>query len=158
MRATSSTSKKIALPAGFAELMLPHRQRIAYRGIQINVYLMKNDKRSTLLGSTNVNVKEFLPDRMKIEGRLSKTSLMAGSSRDKCAQRSRSPISTARRPQIGVLPPSSIFPLRSFCFPELGGFIFFDSLRDDKKQRRAQLVELGEKKPTTMDGLNSICS
>ena len=40
----------------------------------INVYLVKNDKRSTLLGSTTVNVKEFLPDRMKIETRLSKTS------------------------------------------------------------------------------------
>jgi uncharacterized protein YfaS (alpha-2-macroglobulin family) len=38
-----------------------------------------------------------------------------------------------------------------FCFPELGAFIFFDSLRDDKKQRRAQSVELGEKK-TDNDG------
>src|SRR4030095_14453221 len=38
-----------------------------------------------------------------------------------------------------------------FYFPELRGFIFFDSLRDDKKQQRAQAVELGEKK-TDNDG------
>jgi len=39
-----------------------------------NVYLVKNSKRSTLLGSTTANVKEFLPDRMKIDTHLSETS------------------------------------------------------------------------------------
>ncbi len=38
----------------------------------ISVYLVRNGKRDLLLGETSVIVKEFLPDRMKIESHLSK--------------------------------------------------------------------------------------
>ncbi len=76
-------TKKMALPAsGFAEVSYKTAYESPTGEYAINVYLVKNNKRSTLLGSTTVNVKEFLPDRMKIETRLSKTSRQrAGSTR-----------------------------------------------------------------------------
>src|SRR5205085_9987603 len=68
-------TKKIALsPSGFSELTYKTAYESPTGEYAINVYLVRNNKRSTLLGSTTVNVKEFLPDRMKIETRLSKSS------------------------------------------------------------------------------------
>ncbi|HEY2138538.1 MAG TPA: MG2 domain-containing protein, partial [Chthoniobacterales bacterium] len=68
-------TKKLALPpGGFAEVSYKTAYESPTGEYAVNVYLVKGDKRSTLLGSTTVNVKEFLPDRMKIETRLSKTS------------------------------------------------------------------------------------
>ena len=61
-------------PTGFAEMSYSTAYESPTGDYTINVYLVSNGKRSTLLGSTTVNVKEFLPDRMKIETRLSKTS------------------------------------------------------------------------------------
>ena len=68
-------TKKLALPAmGFAEVSY----QTAYEsptGEYTHQCLSGEERQaSTLLGSTTVNVKEFLPDRMKIETRLSKTS------------------------------------------------------------------------------------
>jgi len=138
-------SRKIALPAvGFAEVSY----RTAYESptgeYTINVYLVKNDKRSTLLGSTTVNVKEFLPDRMKIETRLSKTSARGWVDPKEMrasialANLYGTPASDRRVKSRVELSPSS------FAFPEFRDYSFYDALLDEKKERQYERVDLGE--------------
>ncbi len=145
-------SKKIALPAvGFAEVSY----RTAYESptgeYTINVYLVKNDKRSTLLGSTTVNVKEFLPDRMKIETRLSKTSARGWVDPKEMrasialANLYGTPASDRRVKSRVELSPSS------FSFPEFRDYSFYDALLDEKKERQHESVDLGEQ-TTDADG------
>ena len=145
-------SKKIALPAvGFAEVSY----RTAYESptgeYTINVYLVKNDKRSTLLGSTTVNVKEFLPDRMKIETRLSKTSARGWVDPKEMrasialANLYGTPASDRRVKSRVELSPSS------FSFPEFRDYSFYDALLDEKKERQYETVDLGEQ-TTDADG------
>src|SRR5205807_1382811 len=66
------TKKVTLLESGFVELNYQTANESPTGVYTINVYLVKNNKRGTLLGSTTASVKEFLPDRMKIETRLSK--------------------------------------------------------------------------------------
>lgn len=145
-------SKKIALPAvGFAEVSY----RTAYESptgeYTINVYLVKNDKRSTLLGSTTVNVKEFLPDRMKIETRLSKTSARGWVDPKEMrasialANLYGTPASDRRVKSRVELSPGS------FSFPEFRDYTFYDALLDEKKERQHERVDLGEQ-TTDADG------
>ncbi len=145
-------SKKIALPAvGFAEVSY----RTAYESptgeYTINVYLVKNDKRSTLLGSTTVNVKEFLPDRMKIETRLSKASARGWVDPKEMrasialANLYGTPASDRRVKSRVELSPGS------FSFPEFRDYSFYDALLDENKERRHESVDLGEQ-TTDADG------
>ena len=72
-RGTSVQVRKLALPPmGFAETSYQTAYESPSGVYTISAYLVRNGKRDTLLGETSVNVKEFLPDRMKIESRLSK--------------------------------------------------------------------------------------
>ncbi len=57
---------------GFAETSYQTAYESPTGNYTINVYLVRDGKRDLLLGETSVIVKEFLPDRMKIESRLSK--------------------------------------------------------------------------------------
>src|SRR5439155_17446164 len=107
--------------------------------------------RTTLLGSTVANVKEFLPDRMKIETRLSKE-IGHGWIRPKQMRASillanlyGTPATDRRITAKIELSPTG------FSFPEFRAFIFCDPTFDEKKERRPQSVELGEKK-TDNDG------
>jgi uncharacterized protein YfaS (alpha-2-macroglobulin family) len=145
-------TKKLALPAGgFAEISY----RTAYESptgeYTINVYLVKNDKRSTLLGSASVNVKEFLPDRMKIETRLSKTSAHGWVDPKEMrasivlANLYGTPASDRRVKGRVELSPAG------FSFPEFRDYSFYDALLDEKKERQHQSVDLGEQK-TNADG------
>ncbi len=145
-------TKKLALPAGgFAEISY----RTAYESptgeYTINVYLVKNDKRSTLLGSTSVNVKEFLPDRMKIETRLSKTSAHGWVDPKEMrasialANLYGTPASDRRVKSHVELSPAG------FSFPEFRDYSFYDALLDEKKTRQHESVDLGEQK-TDADG------
>src|SRR5439155_20923276 len=69
-------TRKINLPdTGFAELTYQAANESPTGLYTFNIYLVKNSKRATLLGSTTANVKEFLPDRMKIETRFSQNVL-----------------------------------------------------------------------------------
>ena len=145
-------TKKLALPAvGFAEVSYTTSYESPTGEYTINVYLVKNDKRSTLLGSTTVNVKEFLPDRMKIETRLSKNS--AHGWVDPKEMRASIALAnlygtpaTDRRVKSRVeLSPAG------FSFPEFRDYSFYDSLFDEKKERQHETVDLGEQK-TNADG------
>jgi alpha-2-macroglobulin len=145
-------TKKLALPAvGFAEVSYTTSYESPTGEYTINVYLVKNDKRSMLLGSTTVNVKEFLPDRMKIETRLSKTSahgwvdpkeMKASIS---LANLYGTPASDRRVKSRVELSPAS------FSFSEFRDYSFYDSFLDEKKERQPETVDLGEQ-TTNPDG------
>lgn len=145
-------TKKLALPAsGFAELSY----RTAYESpsgeYTINVYLIKNAKRATLLGSTSVNVKEFLPDRMKIEARLSKRAEHGWVDPKEMkasialANLYGTPATDRRVKSRVKLAPAE------FSFPEFHDYTFYDSLLEAKKERQSEEVDLGEQK-TDGDG------
>jgi uncharacterized protein YfaS (alpha-2-macroglobulin family) len=151
-RAVTVQTKKIALPAvGFTDASYSTSYESSTGEYSINVYLVKNNKRSTLLGSTTVNVKEFLPDRMKIETRLSKTSVHGWV--DPTDMRASIALAnlygtpaTDRRVKSRVeLSPAG------FSFSEFRDYSFYDSLFDDKKVQQHETVDLGEQQ-TNADG------
>src|SRR5256885_3969034 len=142
----------MALPAsGFAEVSYKTAYESPTGEYAINVYLVKNDKRSTLLGSTTVNVKEFLPDRMKIETRLSKTSPKGWvdpremKASIALANLYGTPASDRRIKSRVELSPAS------FSFDQFNDYSFYDPLLDEKKERQSETVDLGEQK-TDADG------
>ena len=145
-------TKKIALPeSGFAELSYQTATESPTGTYIINVYLIKDNKRGTLLGSTTASVKEFLPDRMKIETRLSKAAAKGWINPTDVhatialANLYGTPASDRRVTGKVELEPSE------FSFPEFGDYTFFDPLIDEKKTRSSQTSDLGEQK-TDNDG------
>lgn len=63
---------KLALSsAGFETVEYKTMENGPTGGFTTSIYLVKNDKRSHLLGSTAVRVEEFLPDRLRITARFS---------------------------------------------------------------------------------------
>jgi hypothetical protein len=145
-------TKKMALPpSGFAEVTYKTAYESPTGEYSINVYLVKNNQRSTLLGSTTVNVKEFLPDRMKIETRLSKTSAKGWvDPRDMKASIALAnlygtPASDRRIKSKVELSPAS------FSFDDFKDYSFYDPLLDAKKDRQSETVDLGEQN-TDADG------
>ena len=140
-------TKKITLPeSGFAELSYQTANESPTGTYIINVYLIKDNKRGTLLGSTTASVKEFLPDRMKIETRLSKAAPKGWISPTDVhaavalANLYGTPASDRRVTGKVELEPSE------FSFPEFRDFTFFDPLIDEKKTRSSQTSDLGEQK------------
>jgi alpha-2-macroglobulin len=154
-RAVTVQTKKLALPAvGFAEVSYTTSYESPTGEYSVNVYLVKNNKRSTLLGSTTVNVKEFLPDRMKIETRLSKTSVHGWvdpkemSASIALANLYGTPATDRRVKSRVELSPAG------FSFPEFRDYSFYDSLFDEKKERQQQTVDLGEQQTNAEGGAN----
>lgn len=145
-------TKKATLPdTGFFELSYQTANESPTGTYTFNVYLIKDNKRGTLLGSTTTSVKEFLPDRMKIETRLSKaapkgwinpTDVHASIA---LANLYGTPASDRRVTGKVELEPAA------FSFSEFQDFTFFDPLLDEKKTRSTQTSDLGEQK-TDNDG------
>ena len=140
-------TKKLALPeAGFVELSYTTANESPTGVYRINVYLIKDNKRTTLLGSTTASVKEFLPDRMKIEARLSKAAPRGWINPSDMhasvilANLYGTPATDRRVTGRVELAPAA------FSFPEFRDFTFFDPLLEEKKNREEQTVDLGEKK------------
>src|SRR6266478_3918407 len=121
-------TKKLTLPeTGFTELGYQTANESPTGLYTVNVYLIKNNKRSSLLGSATAQVKEFLPDRMKIETRLSKAA-PRGWIHPKEMQASvtlanlyGTPATDRRVTGKVELTPSA------FSFPEFRDFTFFDA-------------------------------
>ena len=146
-RDTKVQTKKLSLPeTGFTELAYQTANESPTGLYTINVYLVRNSKRSTLLGSTTTQVKEFLPDRMKINVRLSKGTAKGWINPEdvrgmvNLANLYGTP-ATGRRvtAKIELIP-------SAFTFPSFPGYVFYDPLRDDKKEHQEQSVDLGEQK------------
>ena len=67
--------KRIAIPAdGFGEFEYATMPASPTGFYTINLYLVRDRERAGLLASTSLQVKEFLPDRMKIAAQLNKSS------------------------------------------------------------------------------------
>src|SRR5206468_3153903 len=137
-------TKKLTLPeTGFTELSYQTANESPTGLYTFNVYLIKDNKRSSLLGSATAQVKEFLPDRMKIETRLSK-----GAPRGwihpkemqafvALANLYGTPATDRRVTGKVELTPSA------FSFSEFRDFTFFDPLFDENKNQQEQTVDLG---------------
>ncbi|HEX4631937.1 MAG TPA: alpha-2-macroglobulin [Chthoniobacterales bacterium] len=151
-RALKVQTKKLALPpSGFAEVSYKTAYESPTGEYSINVYLVKNDKRSTLLGSTTVNVKEFLPDRMKIETRLSKTAAKGWvDPREMKASIALANLYGTPASDRRVKSRVELWPA-SFSFEEFKDYSFFDPMLDEKKVRGSETVDLGEQN-TDADG------
>src|SRR6184192_2605468 len=140
-------TKKLTLPeTGFTELSYQTANESPTGLYTINVYLIKNNKRSSLLGSATAQVKEFLPDRMKIETRLSKGAphgwIYPSDMHASVALANLYGTPATDRRVTGKL---ELAPAE-FSFPEFKDFTFFDPLIDEKKTRQEQTVDLGETK------------
>lgn len=145
-------TKKVTLPdSGFVELSYQTAGESPTGTYTFNVYLIKDNKRGTLLGSTTASVKEFLPDRMKIETRLSKAAPKGWISPADVhasivlANLYGTPASDRRVTGKVELEPAA------FSFSEFPEFTFFDPMLDEKKTRSEQTSDLGEQK-TDNDG------
>jgi len=145
------TTKITLSQTGFVELTYQTSNDSPTGAYRINAYLIKNNKRATLLGSTIANVKEFLPDRTKIETRLSQESAH-GWIRAKQMRASISLANLYGTPATDrrITAKLELSPA-GFGFPEFRDFVFCDPTFDERKERRSQSVELGEKK-TDNDG------
>ncbi len=140
-------ARKVNLPKnGFTEVTYQTANESPTGLYTFNVYLVKNSKRSTLLGSTTANVKEFLPDRMKIETQLSQ-SASRGWIQPKEMRATVTLTNLYGTPatdrkvsaQIDLTP-------SAFSFADFPGYVFLDPFFDGKKERHEQTVDLGENK------------
>ena len=128
-------TRKINLPdSGFTELTYQTANESPTGLYIFNVYLVKNSKRSTLLGSTTANVKEFLPDRMKIETRLSQNAPRGWIQPKEMraavvlANLYGTPATDRKVTARLELAPSA------FSFSEFPSYVFFDPLFDDEER------------------------
>src|SRR5437764_1099011 len=140
-------TKKLTLPeTGFTELSYQTANESPTGLYTFNVYLISNNKRSSLLGSATAQVKEFLPDRMKIETRLSKGAPRGWIHTKEIhasvalANLYGTPATDRRVTGKVELAPAA------FSFPEFRDFTFFDPLFDENKNQQEQTVDLGEQK------------
>jgi uncharacterized protein YfaS (alpha-2-macroglobulin family) len=143
----SAQIRKLALPAmGFAETLYQTAYESPSGQWWIKVYLVHDGKRGVLLGETSVTVKEFLPDRMKIESRLSKDAKGGWITPEEV-----SAAITLRNlygtPATGrqVKAHMRLSPAE-FRFEEYRDYTFFDRLNDPERELKSQTVELGENK------------
>lgn len=146
-RGLVAQTRKINLPdTAFTELSYQTANESPTGLYRVNVYLIKNSKRATLLGSTSATIKEFLPDRMKIATRLSGTTPRGWiNPKDVRASVSLSNLYGTPATDRRITARLELAPA-AFSFPEFPGYVFYDPLLDDKKDRQWQSVELGEKK------------
>src|SRR5205814_1261564 len=92
------------------------------------------------------NVKEFLPDRMKIDARLSEVSRRGWiSPKEMRASVSLANLYGTPATDRRVVSRIELTPT-AFSFPEFRDCVFFDPLFDPKKDRQDQTIELGENK------------
>ncbi len=140
-------TKKLTLPeTGFTELTYQTANESSTGLYSFNVYLIKNNKRSDLLGSATAQVKEFLPDRMKIETRLSKGAPRGWiHPRDMHASVALANLYGTPATDRRVTGKVELAPA-AFSFPAFREFTFFDPLVDEKKTPQEQTVDLGEQK------------
>ena len=141
--------QKLSLPAsGFVECVLETAPESATGVYAFRLHLLRDGKRATLLGETEVWVKEFLPDRLKITAQLSKSAprgwVTPTEMRGLVSLQNLYGTPASARRVVGrlTLSPSA------FTFESYPGWSFYDPLREKKEKIEEALVELGE---TTTD-------
>ena len=144
-RGTSAQVKKIALPeGGVAEFSYQTAYESPTGDYTINVYLVRDGKRGVLIGSTTALLKEFLPDRMKIDSKLSSVSphgwiLPADVTASITLRNLYGTPATNRR----IVSKISLDPT-GFGFDEYRDYVFYNRLVETQKNAKWQSVELGE--------------
>ncbi len=144
-RNTKAQVRRITLPAGgFGEFTYQTAYESPTGDYSINIYLVKDGKRGDLLGSAGVVVKEFLPDRMKIDAHLSKDSSRGWITPENVTAQVTlrnlygTPATKRRITGKIELSPSD------FCFDEYPDYSFFDRLRDKNDKVECHSDDLGE--------------
>jgi uncharacterized protein YfaS (alpha-2-macroglobulin family) len=137
--------KRLNLPAGaFGEFTFQTTYSSPTGDYSINLYLVKNGKRGDLIGSTSAVVKEFLPDRMKIEANLSKPVPKGWLTPDDVTAtvtlRNLYGTPASKRRITGKL---ELYPA-GFCFDGYQDYTFYDRLQDHNKALKEQSDDLGE--------------
>ncbi len=139
--------RKFALPSsGFAEGKLETTPESATGPYEVQLYLLRDGKRSTLLGSADFSVKEFEPDRLKIALTLSKPATRGWVNPEgmKAAivlqNLYGTPASELRIAGELALEPSG------FEFDEYPGWKFYDPMLEGKKKGKIETVALGDQK------------
>ena len=153
-REQSVQVKPVTLPSsGFVEWTFDTTHESPTGGYTLNVYLQRNGERGTLLGSTVVQVKEFLPDRLKLDVSLSKTS---GPNRGWVTPDDlhgtavlKNLYGTAAENRV-VKSHLRLNP-RGFSFKEYPDYTFFDPLHEAKKDWEGETIDLGNQQ-TAADG------
>ena len=146
-RGTSVQVKKIALPqGGVAEFGYQTAYESPTGDYTFNVYLVRNGKRGTLIGSTGALVKEFLPDRMKIDSQLSSAAgqgwILPKDVHATVTLRNLygTPATNRRIVSKMTLDPTN------FGFDEYPDYTFYDRLTESQTNLEWQSIELGEQK------------
>ncbi|MEA3187978.1 MAG: alpha-2-macroglobulin [Chthoniobacter sp.] len=144
-RGLAVQTKKLTLPeSGFVDFTYQTAYESPSGSYAINAFLVRDGKRDTLLGSTSVTVKEFLPDRMKITSRLSKETKRGWVTPEQMQAAITlqnlygTPAADHRVSARMRLSPSG------FEFEEYVGFTFFDKKRDEKREVKTEEIALGE--------------
>ena len=157
-REQSTQVEPVTLPAsGFMEWTYDTTHDSPTGGYTLNVYLRRNGQRATLLGSSNVQVKEFLPDRLKLDVALSKTSGPGGRGwvtpddlHGSAVLKNLYGTSAENRLVKAHL---RLNP-RAFAFKEFLDYTFYDRLRENRKDWEGETIELGDQQ-TAADGTAS---
>jgi uncharacterized protein YfaS (alpha-2-macroglobulin family) len=138
--------KKLVLPkAGFTEFTYPTAYESPTGYYTINIYLLRDGKRSTLLGTAGAHVKEFLPDRLKIDTRFSKTAPRGWvTPGDMQASVSLQNLYGTPASERRIKARARVNP-RNFRFKEFADYTFYDRLNEAKKNWEGETIELGEK-------------
>jgi hypothetical protein len=138
-------SKRVTLPAGgFGEFVYQTTYTSPTGEYTINLYLVKDGKRGDLLGSTGVVVKEFLPDRMKIEAHLSKEAAKGWiTPQDVSGEVTLRNLYGTPATNRRITGKIDLTPM-GFCFDEYKDYTFFDRLRESKPKVECESDDLGE--------------
>ncbi len=138
---------KFALPAsGMAEATLETTVESPTGPYTLRLHLLQDGKRKTVLGTASFNVKEFLPDTMKIAVKLSQPAVRGWLTPEdlKAAvtlQNLYGTPATDRRLEAKL----EISP-RGFAFADYKDWTFYDPLREGKKEESPETVQLGKQK------------
>lgn len=142
---TKKRVTKLALPAsGFAEASFATEPESPTGDYTLRLHLLKDGKRGGVLVEERFWVKEFLPETMKLEARFSKPVPRGWVSPEelKAGTRLQNLYGT---PAAGRRIKAQLeLSAGSFSFPDFEGWRFFDPLRDRKKKKDEETVELGE--------------
>ncbi len=155
-RGLPALARRVVLSAiGFDELQFATAYESPTGEYQVNLYLVRENRRDLLLGNASFQVKEFLPDRMRLTSELNKQTTRGwiaptGVQALVTLRNLYGTPATDRRitSQLELAP-------AGFHFAEYRDYVFFDPLNDRKKAREPQTVDLGESK-TDRDGKTTV--
>ena len=144
-RSQSVQCKKLTLPeSGFVEWSYATAYESPSGAYELNVFLTRDGKRDTLLGSASVQVKEFLPDGMRITSHLTKEAKRGWITPEEVsAEITLQNLYGTPAADHRIAAKLQLSPAR-FRFEEYKDYTFFDRLRETNSEVKNQSVDLGD--------------